>query len=115
MYAVVGPWTVHLAPYLNISGQRLVCVLEAVPVLAAKREGHPRQTEGTVFGYLRVHRLSPVWVRHGQILVQQLLGYDVLDEGQRGNIMKTLPGTAGEIVPFNVTNGKHSFMGKTTN
>ena len=107
----MGPWTVPLASYLNISGQRLVCVLEAVPVLAAKREGHPRQAEGTVFGYLRVHRLGPVWVRHGQVLIQQLLGYDVLDEEQRGDIMKTLPRTPEKIAPFNVTNGKHSVMG----
>lgn len=65
--------------YLHVAGERLVGVLEAVPVLPSQSERHPRQAEGTVLGYLCVHGLGPGWVRHREVLVQQLLGYDVLE------------------------------------
>lgn len=66
--------------YLHVAGERLVGVLEAVPVLPSQSERHPRQAEGTVLGYLCVHCLGPGRVRHGEVLIQQLLGDDVLEK-----------------------------------
>lgn len=57
-----------------------------MPVLSTKSERHTRQAEGTVFGYLRIHSLRPRRVRHGEVLVQKLLGDDVLQiEGKESN------------------------------
>lgn len=64
--------------YLDIGGQRFVGVLEAMPVLSTQSEGHAWQAEGTVLGDLRVHRLSPRRVRHREVLIQQLLGDNIL-------------------------------------
>lgn len=72
--------------HLYISGEGLVGVLEAVPVLLAQGEGYAGQAERTVLGNLCVHRLGPCRVRHGKVLVQQLLGNHILErrggEGQ---------------------------------
>lgn len=70
--------------HLHVGGEGLVRVLETVPVLAAQRERHPWQAEGTVLGDLRVHRLGPRRVGHGEVLVQQLLRDDILQGGGQG-------------------------------
>lgn len=82
--------------YLHISSKGFICVLEAVPVLSSQSERYPRQAEGTVFGYLCIHRLGPGWVRHREVLIQQLLGDDILEteetilesDDQRGTAMQ---------------------------
>lgn len=73
--------------YLHVGGEGFVRVLETVPVLAAQRERHPRQAKGTVLGDLRVHRLGPRRIGHGEVLVQQLLRDDILQGGGQGGDM----------------------------
>lgn len=65
--------------HLHISSEGFICVLEAVPVLSSQSERHPWQAEGTVFGYLCIHRLSTSRVSHREVLIQQLLRDDILE------------------------------------
>lgn len=69
----------HFFAYLHISSEGFICVLEAVPVLSSQSERYPWQAEGTVFCYLCIHRLGPGRVRHREVLIQQLLGDDILE------------------------------------
>lgn len=64
--------------YLHISSEGFICILEAVPVLSSQSERDPWQAEGTVFGYLCIHRLGSCRVGHREVLIQQLLGDDIL-------------------------------------
>lgn len=70
---------VFLFAHLHIGSEGFVCVLEAVPVLSSQSEGYAGEAEGTVFGYLCIHRLRSRWVCHREVLVQQLLGDDILE------------------------------------
>jgi len=76
------PFT-HFSAYLHIGSEGFIRVLEAVPVLPSQSERYPRQAEGTVFGYFCIHCLRSGRVRHREVLVQQLLGNDVLKTGER--------------------------------
>ena len=71
-----GTWTGP--PHLHVGGQRLVGLAQAVPVLPAQRQCHARQAVGAVLGDLGVHCLRPGGVGHGEILIQQGLGHNVL-------------------------------------
>lgn len=72
--------------YLTVRSQGLECVLQAVPVLPAQRQGHPGEAVGTVFGDVHVHSLGSSWVSHGHELVKQRLRDYVLGNERKGVI-----------------------------
>lgn len=82
LFSLPSSFPAGCVSYLHVGGEGLVRVLETVPVLAAQCERHSGQAEGTVLGDLCVHRLSPRRVRHGEVLVQQLLRDDILQGGR---------------------------------
>lgn len=86
--------------YLHITSEGFICILEAMPVLSTESKCHPRQAEGTVFGYLCINCLRPGWVRHREVLIQELLGDDILQARQESDDQR-LTGMHSEKVSNN--------------
>lgn len=76
--------------YLHVGSQRFIRVLQAVPVLPAQGERHPRKAVGTVLGYVGVHALGAGGVGHRHVLIEQGLRDYVLRNGRERELPRLL-------------------------
>ena len=65
---------------LHVARQRVVQLVQTVPVVATEREGDGGEAVRAVLGDLSVNRLRSRWVGHAEVVVEQCLRYHVLRE-----------------------------------